>query len=730
MKAWRDGVLVAAPPDILYAADTNGDHKADVKQVLFTGMREGNQQHRANGLRWGLDHWLHMANGDSGGVVRSLKTGAEVNISGRDFRIRPDEGLIELTSGPTQFGRSRDEFGNWFGGSNSRPVWHYAMEEKYIRRNPHVSSPASRHEVAEDPGAAPVFPTSTTLERFNDFDRANRFTSACSPEVYRNNTVFVCEPVHNLVHRSSLRKDGASFISTRRDDERQFEFLTSTDNWFRPVMVRSGPDRAIWVADMYRMVIEHPEWIPMRWQNRVDHLSGYEKGRIYRIVLPENESGRAALGAHVDDWRIIRTANDEQIVEMLDTENRILRDMVQQEIVERNATSIIPNLKKLRRTATASRVAIDYLLFHFNAFDYEMLRTAEDLQSTHVLRLVEPKLAESRRLRNLLVDFSLSHIADPQVRRQAAYSLGYCEHPNTGEALGKIAASSLSHEHDRYIRAAVMSSVSASSVHGTMKEFLLAEHTIPESSRAAVNEVLDDLVRSALGFGNHQAIRDFLRVLGSREFALQRYARPTSTLLKLLKQDDRDVIAVVGKEGINTLRSLAESARVIAANGTLTASDRLNALQLFGFFHESEEAEQETLLQLLSPRQPLRLQREAIGLLSKFKGDEGIRAVFTRWDGLTPVLRDATLSAAISKPSWTSELLKNIENGSIRSVEVNLRYRRQLMQHKDESIGLRAKKVFLRVESNRESVVKRYASQVTTTPNVAEGKRVFAKHNV
>ena len=50
----------------------------------LTGFREGNQQHRVNGLVWGLDNWLYGANGDSGGMVRSQKTGATVNIKNND----------------------------------------------------------------------------------------------------------------------------------------------------------------------------------------------------------------------------------------------------------------------------------------------------------------------------------------------------------------------------------------------------------------------------------------------------------------------------------------------------------------------------------------------------------------------------------------------------------------------------------------------------------------------
>ena len=89
---WRNGALVLAAPDLLYAEDRTGDGLADHREVLYTGFGEGNQQHRVNGLRWGLDNWIYLANGDSGGTIRSTRTGQEVALGHHDLRIRPDEG--------------------------------------------------------------------------------------------------------------------------------------------------------------------------------------------------------------------------------------------------------------------------------------------------------------------------------------------------------------------------------------------------------------------------------------------------------------------------------------------------------------------------------------------------------------------------------------------------------------------------------------------------------------
>ena len=126
---WRDGVLVSAAPDILFARDTNGDGRADETKVLFTGFGEGNQQHRMNGFEFGLDNWVYAANGDSGGTIRSPGKKLSVNIRSRDFRFHPDTLAFDTQAGQTQFGRRRDDWGNWFGNNNSFIGWHYPFPE-------------------------------------------------------------------------------------------------------------------------------------------------------------------------------------------------------------------------------------------------------------------------------------------------------------------------------------------------------------------------------------------------------------------------------------------------------------------------------------------------------------------------------------------------------------------------------------------------------------------------
>ncbi|MEC9081006.1 MAG: PVC-type heme-binding CxxCH protein, partial [Verrucomicrobiota bacterium] len=57
------GIFVGVTPDILYLKDTDGDHMADERRVVFTGfgneITKLNMQSLMNSFRWGLDNRIH-----------------------------------------------------------------------------------------------------------------------------------------------------------------------------------------------------------------------------------------------------------------------------------------------------------------------------------------------------------------------------------------------------------------------------------------------------------------------------------------------------------------------------------------------------------------------------------------------------------------------------------------------------------------------------------------------
>lgn len=334
---WKNGVFIANIPDIFFAEDTNGDGKCDKRETWFTGFTAGNPQHLVNGFCWGLDGWFYGANGDSGGDITCVKTGKQVALGTNDFRFDPQTGEFALEGGRSQYGKWRDDFGNWFGNNNSTIGWHYWLPFRYLERHPEVVAKSVRGNLNDEKR---VFPASPPVRRFNQASAVNTLTSGCSPMPFRDTTfgtdgkdvMFICEPANNLVHREVLNYNGASITSLRHPDDADSEFIASEDNWFRPSMARTGPDGALYVVDMYRLVLEHPEWIPAETARGLDLRGGEDRGRIYRI----GRSGPPKGG----------TTQPEAITAMASS-NGWMRDTAQRLLIEQGDISVIPELKKL-----------------------------------------------------------------------------------------------------------------------------------------------------------------------------------------------------------------------------------------------------------------------------------------------------------------------------------------------------------------------------------------------
>src|SRR5262249_27584555 len=107
--------------------------------------------------------------------------------------------------------------------------------------------------------------------------------------------------------------------------------------------VRTSPDGALWVVDMYRFVIEHPRWIPNERLAKLDVRAGDDKGRIYR-VFPKGASLRKVPKIH--------SLNPTELAQALDSPNGPLRDLLHRELMERQDASASAALKDLARVSS------------------------------------------------------------------------------------------------------------------------------------------------------------------------------------------------------------------------------------------------------------------------------------------------------------------------------------------------------------------------------------------
>lgn len=742
--AWKKGVLVSAAPDIFYAEDTDGDGKADQRTVLFTGFVEGNQQHRANGFTRGLDNWIYLANGDSGGTVKSIKTQKTLDLRGYDLRIRPDSGEMEVVAGASQFGRHRDDWDNWFGNNNSRPIWHFALDDHYLRRNPFLAAPNLRRDVSVVPGNAPVFPSSKTLTRFNDFHTANRFTSACGTIVYRDDVlfgeatatnptngakeagpptshVFVSEPVHNLVHHEVMTANGSSFTGQRAVNEQQSEFVSSTDNWFRPTMLRTGPDGALWIADMYRLVIEHPQWIPIEWQRKLNVRAGDDKGRIWRV---------APIGSKAGAIPRFDKLTPKELVARLDSSNGWQRDLVQQLLIDAADPATIPLLRtqSLQSKNPLCRLHSLCTLDGMKGGLTEELLQAAMKEShpgirRHAIRLVEslglPGAATIEQLSTLVDD------PDAQVRLQLAYTLGDVKNPMVGQLLGRLARQS---QGDTYQIAAVMSSLNRDNLADVLTEVLkngdqqteLLQQLLDQATSfqhepalvTLLSRATEPAANKAYAKWQFSAIEQFQTSLGRRGESLEKW-------LNGLKVESKPLAV--------RLKQVFESARKLAADAEGSVPDRVAATRVLGQSTE-QEADIAVLETLFTPQQAPELQAAALAGMSRSSSPEIAAKLLANYRSFAPGLRAQTCEVLLRREKWRDELLASLESKKIGPADLDATTRQRLLADKSKSVQDRAARLLaIDLNTDRAKLVASYLPVARTGGDALQGAQLFQK---
>jgi putative membrane-bound dehydrogenase-like protein len=713
---WRKGVLVVAVPDILYMEDTKGDGHADHVETLFTGLVEGNPQHRSNGLRWGLDGWLYMANGNSGGKLRSERTGQVLDIGYRDYRFNPDDGRMELQTGESQFGRSRDDWGNWFGSQNTHPIWHYALDEHYLRRNPELIPPNASVIVPEGPELPEVYGISPRVDRFNDPEGADHFTSACSVMIYRDDLLgaqyegnaFVSEPVHNLVSRFVLTPKGTSFTGARAQGEEHTEFFASADNWSRFTAARTGPDGAIYVVDMYRLVIEHPEWIPDEWQKVIGNLrAGEFQGRIYRI---------RAHGVALRPVPRLDTADAHGLVEALKSPNGTVRDLAQQQLVWRAETSVADDLARLAADSPRAQTRIQALAtlgvlgqllpqtLEKSLGDPSPWVRREAVRLTDAFASKEPSLLPA--VVRLVGD------PDPFVRQQVAYTLGEWKGPEAGHALALL----VRQNSDPFIIAAAMSSA----VPHTAELFAdidykgpdptLVEIVVTSPDKATLARLLDAV---APGPGQAGPPARF----GALAVVLDTMARHGGSL------DD------LGREDVAAAVSATAEARSVAVVADAPPQARASAVGVLG--HESAHQAEDLgiMVSLLSPRSPVELQLAGVRALQHVTDDAVPGRVLAGWEGYSPKVRIAVLDLLISRENWALALLDRVAADKAMMAQLDGARQSSLLHHGSYKVAMKAAQVLAAgVDPNRQKVIDEYLAAMGPLTGTADrGKAVFSR---
>lgn len=252
---WNGGVVVASVPNFLFLKDTDGDDKADVREILFSGLDSADTHHSANGFDYGPDGYIYYQRGifnvsnvetPWGPAVLSVSKSGMYRFNPRTFRFS-----FHATNEPNPHGGDFDYWGYHFAtdGTSGRAF--------QVRMDGEGSF--KMHELLTKT-VRPV-PSSGIL------------SSAHFPDQYNGNFIILNCIGFLGIKQYTLKNTDGNFWGTETED-----LLESTDRNFRPTDFKVGDDGALYVSDWQNPLIGHMQ------HNIRDPVRDHKHGRVYRIT--------------------------------------------------------------------------------------------------------------------------------------------------------------------------------------------------------------------------------------------------------------------------------------------------------------------------------------------------------------------------------------------------------------------------------------------------------------
>ncbi|GAB2593254.1 PVC-type heme-binding CxxCH protein [Spirosoma areae] len=351
------GLYVSQAPHMLFLQDTNGDDKADVKKVIFTGFGTFDTHAGPSNLHYGFDNWIWGSVGYSG---FKGKIGADsVKFSQGFFRFKPDGSKLEYMTSTSNntWGLGFTETGEVFGSTaNNSHGWYMAIPHRYFTGGAHLRENGSR-SLDTHKDMKPITEKVRQVDVFGGFTAAaghNFYTARAFPKKYWNNIAFVAEPTGHILHQNVMQKQGTNY-----EDAEGFNLMAGADEWFAPVFAEVGPDGAVWVVDWYSFIIQHnptPKGATNGSGNAYETpLRDFTHGRIYRVGY-KNAPAYAPM--------TLSKERPDELVAALKNTNMFWRMTAQRLLIERNNKDVAPQLIALVNDQSVDEIGINPAAIH------------------------------------------------------------------------------------------------------------------------------------------------------------------------------------------------------------------------------------------------------------------------------------------------------------------------------------------------------------------------------
>lgn len=352
------GMIISMAPDFVFLKDTNGDDKADIKEVIMTGWSQNDTHAGPSNLKYGMNNKIWGVMGYAG--FNGKVSGKDISFSQGIYQFDPDGENLEYlgqTSNNTWGLGFTEEFDVFISTANGQHSGYLAMTNQYLKRPVIGASGGAVHGIDSHYEMPHITPFLRQVDWHGGYTAAaghNFYTARNFPMPYWNKVAFVAEPTGRVLHNAIIEREGSGY-----KENNGFNILSSSDEWFAPVHAEVGPDGALWVADWYNFIIQHNP-TPKGFENGagnayINPLRDRQHGRIYRVSY-KGEKEHEPLSMDKAD------GND--LLEGLKSDNMFWRTTAQRLIVETQNTEIVERLFELIEDQQVDEIGLNSPAVH------------------------------------------------------------------------------------------------------------------------------------------------------------------------------------------------------------------------------------------------------------------------------------------------------------------------------------------------------------------------------
>ena len=404
---YKDGAFVQHGSDILFLRDTDGDGRADQREVVLTGFGIGDSHLMPHQFTRAPGGWILVAQGAFNNSQVRTKSGETVEFNRTLLgRFTPDGAKFETIG---------------WGPCN---IWGLVLNgegEVFIQEANDYGYPVMPFHVgACYPGCtpfpkpyAPVFPGmsrlgmgGTGLSGLALSDPRGSFPGAYADVFY------VANPVMQRIQAVKLFRDGPYYTLLKLPD-----FIRSSDEWFRPVAIHFGPDGCLYIVDWYNKVISHNE-VP---RNHPDRDKSH--GRIWRVRHKNQQPRQVPDFTKLPEAQLVNFLGGDSIWQSHTAWQQIIH---RDELKDRGGPGLRPELSAFvadSKASPAKRIQSLYALEGIQPTDANLLRPLLSDPSRNVRREAVRLFAKLGSAEALPVMEKMVGDPDPDVRAEVIRSI-------------------------------------------------------------------------------------------------------------------------------------------------------------------------------------------------------------------------------------------------------------------------------------------------------------------